>query len=167
MELLYADDLVLVAETEELLMEKLRKWKNGMEAKGLRVNLGKTKVMRCQVGGGQVVGSGKWLCGVCKKGVGSNSAKCVVCQKWVHKGCSGTSGSLVKVADFQCRTCLEGIPDQIETLKEVEIELNVKLECVLKLCYLGDMLGAGGGVEEAARARVRSAWAMFRELSPT
>ena len=29
-ELLYADDLVLVAETEELLMEKLRKWKKGM-----------------------------------------------------------------------------------------------------------------------------------------
>ena len=44
MELLYADDLVLVAETEELLMEKLRKWKRGMELKGLRVNIGKTKV---------------------------------------------------------------------------------------------------------------------------
>ena len=37
MELLYADDLVLVAETEELLMGKLRKWKRGMELKCLRV----------------------------------------------------------------------------------------------------------------------------------
>ena len=36
MELLYADDLVLTADLEELLMEKLRTWKNGMEAKGLR-----------------------------------------------------------------------------------------------------------------------------------
>ena len=36
MELLYADDLVLMAESEELLMEKFRKWKNGMEAKGLK-----------------------------------------------------------------------------------------------------------------------------------
>ena len=44
MELLYASDLVLVAETEELLMENLRKWKKGMELKGLRVNIGKTKV---------------------------------------------------------------------------------------------------------------------------
>ena len=44
MELLYTDDLVLVAETEELLMGKLHKWK-----RGLRVNIGKTKVMRCQV----------------------------------------------------------------------------------------------------------------------
>ena len=50
MELPYADDLVLMAESEELLIEKLRKWKNGMEAKGLRVNAGKTKVMQCSVG---------------------------------------------------------------------------------------------------------------------
>jgi len=42
----------------------------------------------------------------------------------------------------------------------------VKLECVPKLCYLGDTLGPGGGVDEAARARVRYAWAKFRELSP-
>ena len=35
MVLLYADDLVLVAETEELLMEKLRKWKKGMEFSGV------------------------------------------------------------------------------------------------------------------------------------
>ena len=49
MELFYADDLVLMAEPEELLLEKLRKWKNGMEAKGLRVNAGKTKVMQCRV----------------------------------------------------------------------------------------------------------------------
>ena len=42
MELLYADDLVLVAETEELLMEKLPKLERGMKLKGLRVNIGKT-----------------------------------------------------------------------------------------------------------------------------
>ena len=55
MELLYADDLVLMAESEELLMVKLRKWKEGMEEKGLRVNMGKTKVMRCQVDAREVV----------------------------------------------------------------------------------------------------------------
>ena len=31
MELLYVDDLVLIAETKELLLEKARKWKGGME----------------------------------------------------------------------------------------------------------------------------------------
>ena len=35
-----------------------------------------------------------------------------------------------------------------------------------KFCYLGDTLGSGGGVVEAARARVRCAWAKFKELSP-
>src|SRR6266496_2955634 len=35
-----------------------------------------------------------------------------------------------------------------------------------RFCYLGDMIGAGGEVEEAIRARVRCAWAKFRELSP-
>ena len=31
------DDLVLMAESEELLVEKIRRWKAGMEEKGLRV----------------------------------------------------------------------------------------------------------------------------------
>ena len=35
----------MIAETEEELRTKLSKWKKGMEAKGLRVNVGKTKVM--------------------------------------------------------------------------------------------------------------------------
>ena len=50
--------------------------------------------------------------------------------------------------------------------REVEIEPNVKLECVPKFCYLGDTLGAGGRADEAARARVRCAWAKFKRLSP-
>ena len=47
--MLYADDFVLMAESEELLMEKLRKWKKEMEAKGLGVNADKTKVMQYAV----------------------------------------------------------------------------------------------------------------------
>ena len=33
-------------------------------------------------------------------------------------------------------------------------------------CYLGDMLSAGGGVEEAVCCRVRCAWGKFNELMP-
>ena len=47
---------MLIAETKELLMEKVRKWK-GMEKKGLRVNAGKTKVVWCQASRGQVENS--------------------------------------------------------------------------------------------------------------
>ena len=49
-EFLYADDLVLIAETLDLLMEKLKLWKDNMENKGLRVNMGETKAMICGTG---------------------------------------------------------------------------------------------------------------------
>ena len=39
----HADDLVISAETEEGLKMKLNKWKTEMEAKGLRVNMGKNQ----------------------------------------------------------------------------------------------------------------------------
>ena len=65
--LLYADDLVIMAETKEELLERIRMWRRGMETKGLRVNMAKTKVLKCQTVSGSGVSSGKWPCGVCKK----------------------------------------------------------------------------------------------------
>ena len=50
--------------------------------------------------------------------------------------------------------------------KFVELDDGSKFECVDKFCYLGDMLSAGGGAEEAAKTRVRSAWGKFNELAP-
>ena len=47
-ELLYADDLANIADSAEELQRKLLLWKNGIEAKGLRVNLNKTKFLRCK-----------------------------------------------------------------------------------------------------------------------
>ena len=41
LELLYADDLMLMAESEESLRDKIVKWKSGLEAKGLKMNTGK------------------------------------------------------------------------------------------------------------------------------
>ena len=139
MELLYADDLVLMAESEELLREKLRKWKEGMEAKGLRVNAGKTKVMQCRVSRFQSEDSGEHPCGVCRKAVGDNSIFCVECLRWVHKRCSGISGKLKSNNDFHCRRCLDGENGLFQSvlLKEVEIEPNVKLECVPKFLLFG------------------------------
>ena len=40
----------------------------------------------------------RWPCGVCNKGVGSNSLQCTRCQKWIHKKCSG---SMLKVIHLQ------------------------------------------------------------------
>ena len=58
LELLYADDLVLLANTEELLVEKIVRWKAGLEAKGLRVNMVKSKIMRCWEGTGKAIKTG-------------------------------------------------------------------------------------------------------------
>ena len=41
--LLYTDDLVVIAETEEDLMKRLNEWKSNLE--NMRVNMNKTKVM--------------------------------------------------------------------------------------------------------------------------
>ena len=37
-ELLYADDLPVIAETEEELIKRLNEWKDNVESKGMRVN---------------------------------------------------------------------------------------------------------------------------------
>jgi len=42
-ELLYADDLAVLADTEEELIKRLNEWKDNMESKGMRVNMNKTK----------------------------------------------------------------------------------------------------------------------------
>jgi hypothetical protein len=44
-ELLYADDLVAIADSLEGLLVKVQTWKSGMEKMGLQVNMGKTKIM--------------------------------------------------------------------------------------------------------------------------
>jgi len=168
-ELLYADDLVLMAESLERLKELIELWRENMEAKGLRANLGKTKVMRCCDGGGKAKPSGKFPCGVCNKGVGGNSLQCTGCMKWVHKVCSKVKGSLnkIKVADFKCSVCLDQKESNVgEERKVVELLRGEELEVVGNFCYLGDMVGSGGGAGDAVRARVRCAWGKFNELSP-
>ena len=42
---MYADDLVTVAESLEKLRERLKNWKSGLEEKGLKTNVGETKVL--------------------------------------------------------------------------------------------------------------------------
>ena len=165
-ELLYADDLALMAESKAELLVKIERWKEGIEKKGLRVNIGKTKVMKCQCSSVQAVDTGKWPCGVCRKGVGMNSVICEVCKKWVHRKCSGVKGKLKADVKFTCPVCVRGGPSNPVVEKEVLLGEAGSLQCVDKFCYLGDMLGCGGGAEDATRTRVKCAWGKFRELTP-
>ena len=166
-ELLYADDLVIMAETKEELLERLRTWKHVMEKKGLRVNMAKTKVLKCHAESGSCVSSGKWPCGVCRKGVDSNSIQCNKCTKWIHKKCSGVKGRLKPDPKFQCKSCISGAQGgQLVDHREIDIGEDDSLEMVQQFCYLGDMIGAGGGSEEAVRCRIRCAWGKFNGLAP-
>ena len=78
-ELLYADDLVLMAETMEELEAQFIRWKAAFEGKGLKVNLGKTKVMESS--GGVVVLAKIDPCGVCGKRAKVNCVRCMTCKK--------------------------------------------------------------------------------------
>ena len=89
----------------------------------------------------------------------------VTIQPWsiaVHKKCSGILRKLKNDIDFPCKRSLEESPDQSSLLNEGEIEPNVKLECVSKFCYLGDMLGAGRRCEGGSKCQSE----MFKEISP-
>ena len=163
-EILYADDLVLIAEDERTAEEKFRKWKEGMEAKGLRVNLRKTKVMISRTEGGRNQPEGDYPCAVCRKGVGNSSIQCNGCYQWVHRRCSGIRGALRNDGTFECAVC-KG--EQVMEVRQENIVLaGESFECVEDFCYLGDVICAGGGAGASSVARVRSGWMKFRELLP-
>jgi len=117
----------------------------------MKVNMNKTKVMisgEPQKVRQKVV---RWPCGVCSKGVGSNSLQCTSCQKWIHKKCSGVKGRMSKVAkSFICRGCLNPVTSAGRT--SVDIGASAKLELVDKFCYLGDMLSVDGDADAAVEA---------------
>ena len=166
-ELLYADDLVLMADSVDLLHDKIVRWRECLESKGLKVNLKKTKIMLSRRNKGAVEKVGRWPCSVCGKGVGRNSIQCSACLSWVHKRCSGIKSSLKPdVCGFVCGVCLGVCGDGADgSLEHLSLKGGEALECVDRFCYLGDTISARGGAEAASVARVRSAWKKFRELS--
>ena len=76
---LYADDLVIIADSLEECVIRVLIWKEALEKKVLRVNAGKTKVMICGTGLDLLQSSGQYPCTVCRTGVGNNSIYCNAC----------------------------------------------------------------------------------------
>ena len=158
-EMLYADDLVLTSETMEGLREKFWKWKEAFKSKGLKVNLGKTKVV---VSGaeGEVSVSKVDPCGICGKRVMANSVLCVKCGKWIHGRCAKVKRVTPRLGrDFVCGRCKQvdnGLVEPVEELCE-------EVKTVRGFCYLGDRVNASGGCEAAVTARARIGWMKFKE----
>ena len=64
---------------------KVKTWKTEIEKKGLRVNMGKTKIKESGINLDVLKKSGKYPCGVCLTGVGkTNAILCDGCEHWVH-----------------------------------------------------------------------------------
>ena len=70
----------------------------------------------------------------------------MLCNKWVHKRCSGIVGGLKNCMDYHCRRCTGVLRDQEVDEKDIVIDAYTgdKIECVDKFSYLEDVLGKGG-----------------------
>ena len=145
--------------------DKYGVWKNGLESKGLKVNMGKTKVMILGRDFHTLQTSGIYPCTVCRKGVGKNSVFCSRYSFWVHKKCFDIPGKLVENPDFMCRRCL-GNAWAIDGRPCVEVQLaDGKLDVADNFVYLGVCIWRDGCCELATIKRCRSAWGNLRKLT--
>ena len=93
-ELLYADDLVLIAVTQVECITKFKTWKADMESKGLRVIMKTTQFLVSGDGHDGLKKSGENPRAICCSGVGCNSILRKQCMLWVHRKYSGITKRL-------------------------------------------------------------------------
>ena len=130
---LYADDLVIIADSMEECVRRLLTRKECMERKGLRVNARKAKIMICGTGLDLLQSSGELPCAICCTGVGSNSIKCKGCKHWVLKKCSGLK-CLKENPNYRCSRC-QGTARPIDRRPQKEVQVGSdKLDVVASFC---------------------------------
>ena len=141
---------MLMSETIDGLRNKFLKWKEAFESKGLKVNLGKTKVS----GGITKDGMSKSKvdpCGFYSLGVRTTSVLCVQRGKWIHGRCARVKRVTQKVSRyFTYRKCEGNIGEAVEQ----EEKLCDEVETAREFIYVGDMVSAGGGCQAAVTARI-------------
>ena len=162
-ELLYADDLVLTAESKVAVVQMFDAWSSAMEVRGLKINIGKTKLLVSGKKNQAPTSSGQYPCAVCNRGVGANSIWCSSCDKWCHKRCTGLS-SLTGINAYTCPVCSGTLQRPVHADESIVLDRGTIAE-VKEFCYLGDMLDSEGGAERAVRHRISVAWFKWRELS--
>ena len=143
----------------EELRENFDEWRKTFESKGMRVNLGKNKLM---VSGMEEEAFDSKIdpCGVCGTRVMPNSVLCTACGKWVHARCTDKKKVSVYLNnDFVCKKCRS----VVKNFKGSDEKLCDGVETVSKFTYLGDRLNATGGCETAVTARSRIGWIKFRK----
>ena len=115
----------------EELREKLWKWKEALERKGLKMNLGKTKVV---VSGAESEVSVSKIdpCSICGKRVVTRSVLCVKCGKWIHGRCAKVKRMTPRLGrDFVCGRCKQVDDGSVEPVEE----LCEEVKTVRGFCY--------------------------------
>jgi len=105
--LLCADDVVVVAGTENDLGERLSGWRDFVENGGVAVDVGETKVVISGERWRVMQRAVGWLCGVCGGGVDGGSMQCAGCRRWGHGRCGGVEEVACAVMKtFVCGSCM-------------------------------------------------------------
>ena len=151
----------VIADTLEECITKLRAWKNGMENRGLRVNMNKTKFMISGAGLDMLRDSGAFPYTVCRSGGEANSFSCYQCKLWVYKKCSGIKGRLNVTPDYVCPRCLDqACPIDGRPVTQVEWTVGYltwnPAFAILAICRCA----------LAIATRCITAWEKFRKLIP-
>ena len=78
---------------------------------------------------------------------------CDGCSSWVHKRCSGISGTLKPNPSFRCERCI-GMIRAVDGRPMIEVTVGrEKLDVVPFFCYLGEFLFSSGGCELASTTK--------------
>ena len=125
--------------------------------------MGKTKVMQCQEGTGKAQESKQVNIRVefVAKELDQTPSNAPHVEHGSISDVVVLHGKLSKVREFKCKRCTNDVHVQSSGPAVISLGMDQKLECVGAFRYLGDMIGVGGGAEDASRARVRCAWAKF------
>ena len=148
-----------MSETIQGFRNTFIKWKEALESKGLKVNLGKTRVM---VSGGitkdGMSKSNAYPCWVCSLRVKANSVLCVQCNKWIHSKWTGVKSVTNKFpGNLTCRQCEWNIGEAVEQ----EEKLCDEVEKVREFTHHGDRVKDAGRCEAVVTARTICGWAKF------
>ena len=155
-EILYAYDIVLIAESMAEMQESFYGWKRAFESKDLKVNLMKTKVMVSKIRQVTVKPSSKKdSCDIYGRKTMLSAVLCKFCGR-----CANIKRVTNRRAiDFRCMKC-KGYHQNMEDQKE---KLHDDVERVTEFSYLGDRINTGGAYDEAVATRSRIGLSRFKE----
>ena len=108
----------LMSKNLEDLRARFQRW-SALEGKGLKVNIGKTKMMVSGIKNAIALSKIE-PCGICGKRVVSNAACCILCNKWMHGRCTKIKKVTYSFARHfiyrRCKDLGEGKKEPVEVL---------------------------------------------------